>query len=36
MRTSGSANSTEGVNNIRGGYWGLFGDGRVFDFGALA
>jgi hypothetical protein len=25
-----------GVNNIRGGYWGLFGDGRVFDFGALA
>jgi hypothetical protein len=25
-----------GVDDIRGGYWGLFGDGRLFDFGALA
>jgi hypothetical protein len=25
-----------GTDDVRGGYWGLFGDGRVFDFGALA
>jgi hypothetical protein len=25
-----------GADDVRGGYWGLFGDGRVFDFGALA
>jgi hypothetical protein len=24
-----------GVDDARGGYWDLFGNGRVFDFGAL-
>jgi hypothetical protein len=36
MRTSGSANSAGGVDNVRGGYWGLVSDERVFEFGALA